>query len=368
MTPEPGALEPPFNELLDDGSDRAVHSVEVRAIAPLANEATVMSVHASDLLKNAMRCETAKDAIRDCVFVAATTARPRENLQIKSARDAVCETLAQISRTGKIAILFGNEATGLTNEELAFANLGVMIPTAGFEVPEQTTGGVGERNDEKSGVKSLEKKTTDSTKNKKQTQKPKRYTGGVGPTSLNLSHAVGVLAYEIHQAMGNNNVSGYNSRLISVEERVRLVDELHAARRSLDVFAAETSDASVDADVDESKTYSDPSQNRLESLEHERERRAFANVLNAGPIATRDATVLFTLARRVLENKPYSNTDDAVRAAATSFRETKNSGNKKNEEPSVKAVINAVRESCGISMTTRETERVLRALGEAMDE
>jgi hypothetical protein len=215
---------------------------------------------------------------------------------------------------------------------------------------------------------SLEKKTTDSTKNKKQTQKPKRYTGGVGPTSLNLSHAVGVLAYEIHQAMGNNNVSGYNSRLISVEERVRLVDELHAARRSLDVFAAETSDASVDADVDESKTYSDPSQNRLESLEHDRERRAFANVLNAGPIATRDATVLFTLARRVLENKPYSNTDDAVRAAATSFRETKNSGNKKNEEPSVKAVINAVRESCGISMTTRETERVLRALGEAMDE
>ena len=35
--------------------------------------------------------------------------------------------------------------------------------------------------------------------------------------------------------MGDTLVSGFNSRLITAEERVRLADELHKARRALDV-------------------------------------------------------------------------------------------------------------------------------------
>lgn len=380
VAPEPGALAPPFDALMDDGSDRAIHSAKDRSTAPFADEARIMAVHAAHLLRDAGRFETADAAVADCVFVAATTARPRENLPIVSVRDACASasvfqntstvSLTDAANEGKVAILFGNEATGLTNEELSLANVGVMIPTASFGVPDQSgrSGGANEGNDE--GKK----------------KKIKRYTGGVGPTSLNLSHAVGVCAYEVHQAMGDTLVSGFNSRLITAEERVRLADELHKARRALDVLRTpETRDATNDG------TSSDPSYARTsgttavvdatdhtERLEHARERRAIANVLNAGPIASRDAAALFALARRVAVASSFSGTDAAVLAAARAFDEARVAAGRKparfcltektektdgGRAAVVKALIKAVREACGVSMTAREAERVIEALG-----
>ena len=362
VAPEPQALAPPFDATMDDGSDRSMYSVSERSYAPLADEARIMAVHASGLLENAGRFETADAAVADCVFVAATTARPRENLPIVSIRDA-CRvrvessdasdassdasfSISDFTNEGKVAILFGNEATGLTNEELALANVGVMIPTAGFDVPDAF-----------------------GSKEKKTKKKTKRYTGGVGPTSLNLSHAVGVCAYEVHQAIGDTNVSGFNSRLITAEERVRLADELHAARRATDVLSNETN-ATNENSTDESS--------RLESLEHARERRAIANVLNAGPIASRDAAALFSLARRVVDVSRFSGTDAAILQAAKAFDSERVA---KGQEPlakvlidsdkgrgAVKALIKAVRDACGVSMTTRETERVIEALGKSNTE
>ena len=380
VAPEPGALAPPFDATMDDGSDRATYSTRERSTAPLADEARIMAVHASGLLENAGRFETAARAVADCVFVAATTARPRENLPIVSIRDA-CRVDANVdandasssssssfsisafTNEGKVAILFGNEATGLTNEELALANVGVMIPTAGFDVPDA------------SGV---------TKKNKKKT---KRYTGGVGPTSLNLSHAVGVCAYEVHQAIGNTNVSGFNSRLITAEERVRLADELHAARRALDVLSsfgtskskrAEASRDDAKATTEPNETETKPNANsdessRLESLEHARERRAILNVLNAGPIASRDAAAFFSFARRVVDVSRFSGTDGAILEAARVFDAERVASGREpfafcaldsdKGRAAVKALIKAVRDTCGVSMTTRETERVIEALG-----
>ena len=359
VAPEPQALAPPFDATMDDGSDRSMYSVSERSYAPLADEARIMAVHASGLLENAGRFETADAAVADCVFVAATTARPRENLPIVSIRDAcrvessdassdAVSSITAFTNEGKVAILFGNEATGLTNEELALANVGVMIPTAGFDVPDAF-----------------------GSKEKKTKKKTKRYTGGVGPTSLNLSHAVGVCAYEVHQAIGDTNVSGFNSRLITAEERVRLADELHAARRATDVLSNETN-ATNENSNDENES------SRLESLEHARERRAIANVLNAGPIASRDAAALFSLARRVVDVSRFSGTDAAILQAAKAFDSERVA---KGQEPlakvlidsdkgrgAVKALIKAVRDACGVSMTTRETERVIEALGKSNTE
>ena len=373
VAPEPGALAPPFDALMDDGSDRAIHSAKDRSTAPFADEARIMAVHAAHLLRDAGRFETAADAVADCVFVAATTARPRENLPIVSVRDACASVSQNVSRNasqnansslsltdatndGKVAILFGNEATGLTNEELSLANVGVMIPTASFGVPDQSGGGEGKKNE---GIK----------------KKIKRYTGGVGPTSLNLSHAVGVCAYEVHQAMGDTLVSGFNSRLITAEERVRLADELHKARRALDVLRTpETRDATNDG------TSSDPTDasgtsgttTDVERLEHARERRAIANVLNAGPIASRDAAALFALARRVAVASSFSGTDAAVLAAARAFFLTEKTEKTEKTDGGraavVKALIKAVREACGVSMTAREAERVIEALGKPEEE
>ena len=363
VAPEPGALAPPFDALMGDGSDRAVYSVKDRSSAPFADEARIMAVHASRLLRDAGRFESAAEAVADCVFVAATTARPRENLPIVSIRDACADStrlarsdarscdvsLTAASNEGKVAILFGNEATGLTNAELSLANVGVMIPTAGFDAPRPAA--------EKS--EKLEKK------------KPKRYTGGVGPTSLNLSHAVGVCAYEVHQALGETRVSGFNSRLITAEERVRLAEELHAARRALDVLGA--SECASEPTSPREETASESL--RLERLEHQRERRAIANVLNAGPIASRDAAALFALARRVASEARFSGRDAAVVTAARAEDAARVAAGKKPAREAargsaegraavVKALIKAVREACGVSMTTRETERVIEALGE----
>jgi tRNA C32,U32 (ribose-2'-O)-methylase TrmJ len=366
VAPEPGALAPPFDALMDDGSDRAIHSAKDRSTAPFADEARIMAVHAAHLLRDAGRFETAADAVADCVFVAATTARPRENLPIVSVRDACASasrasvsqnasknansslSLTDATNDGKVAILFGNEATGLTNEELSLANVGVMIPTASFGVPDQSEG----------------------KKNEGKKKKTKRYTGGVGPTSLNLSHAVGVCAYEVHQAMGDTLVSGFNSRLITAEERVRLADELHKARRALDVLRTpETRDATNDDGTSSDPRTTDASGTSgtttdVERLEHARERRAIANVLNAGPIASRDAAALFALARRVAVASSFSGTDAAVLAAARAFFLTEKTEKTDGGRAAVvKALIKAVREACGVSMTAREAERVIEALG-----
>ena len=46
--PEPRRWQP-FDALMDDGSDRAIHSAKDRSTAPFADEARIMAVHAAHL-------------------------------------------------------------------------------------------------------------------------------------------------------------------------------------------------------------------------------------------------------------------------------------------------------------------------------
>ena len=315
VSPEPTALAPPFDAA--DEYDRAVHSAEVRATAPLSDEAHKFAVHADWLLRDAKRCANADEALADVAYVAATTARPRENLQIVDVKAAAAALREHAAKGEKVAVVFGNEATGLTNDELSRANLGVMIATAGS----------------KASVKAASRR--------------RRYTGAKGPTSLNLSMAVGVLAYELFEAMGEGEVGGFGSRMMTVDERARLGDELAGARRSLDVMR-------------ESSSGEEESESEEDRLLDEKEARAIARVLNAGPIATKDAAVLFQLARRTKSVKQFSGVDEAVVDAVVEL--LANSPNP-DKPPGNKAVLNHVRETLGLSLTTRELERVVKAAG-----
>ena len=314
VTPEPSALAPPY-DAADGATDRAEHPASVRAVAPLREEAHTFAVHADWLLRDALRCETAAEALADVTFVAATTARPRENLPIMEAREAAT-VLRDAAGRGKIAVVFGNEATGLTNEELALANVGVMIATAGHSANPRDR---------------------------------EKYTGGAGPTSLNLSHAVGVIAYELYTQMGRGKVKGFGSRLITVDERTRLRDELMEARRRVDVLRP-SDGVGEDGGL--------PEEDRL--LE-EKEARAIANVLNAGGIASRDAAALFFLARRVQAAAAFSGVDEAVIESATALYDSRDvsSGG---QPPSMKQLANHIRHELGVSLTVRELERVSRAV------
>lgn len=115
------------------------------------DEATIRSTGAVDILERACVTETLMEAIGDCTLVYGTSARGRTlpwplSTPKEFAPEAVRHNLE------KVAILFGRESSGLNNQELALCQKHIWIPT----VPEFS--------------------------------------------SLNLSQAVQIVAYELHQA------------------------------------------------------------------------------------------------------------------------------------------------------------------------
>ncbi|MHB8253114.1 MAG: RNA methyltransferase [Acidiferrobacter sp.] len=93
-----------------------------------ADEATVRAAGAHDILAKARIVADVRAAVADCVWVAATSARRRTitwpSMGPKDAAMALCANAA----SGPVALLFGAERTGLTNEELDFAHTLVHIP------------------------------------------------------------------------------------------------------------------------------------------------------------------------------------------------------------------------------------------------
>jgi tRNA/rRNA methyltransferase len=84
---------------------------------------------AADLLADARVVGTLEEALADTVFSAALTARRRElSLPRLQARDAADELVGR-TQDGVVALVFGNETSGLTNEEAALCSLPVTIPT-----------------------------------------------------------------------------------------------------------------------------------------------------------------------------------------------------------------------------------------------
>jgi TrmH family RNA methyltransferase len=90
-------------------------------------EATARASGADDVLTRATVCNSLSDAISGCVLVAATTARPRR-LQSPSATPAqAAAVLLQQAAHGDVALLFGRERSGLSNEELDLCQLPISI-------------------------------------------------------------------------------------------------------------------------------------------------------------------------------------------------------------------------------------------------
>ncbi|HWD48442.1 MAG TPA: RNA methyltransferase [Rhizomicrobium sp.] len=107
---------------------------ELRMAAPRdgwPNEkATAMAVGASYILDDAKVYPTLKEALGDIQFVFATTARERGFAKPIYTPDTAAGYLRDaIARGEKTAILFGNERTGLENDEVSFANAVITIPT-----------------------------------------------------------------------------------------------------------------------------------------------------------------------------------------------------------------------------------------------
>jgi len=115
-------------------------------------QARVLAHYATDVLDAAEVHTDLREAIGDAVLVAGTTRRRGRNRKYFSVFPEQLARRIVSTRGGTVAVLFGNEETGLTDEELELCNLAVSIP-ASPEFP-----------------------------------------------SLNLSHAVQVICYEIFRA------------------------------------------------------------------------------------------------------------------------------------------------------------------------
>ncbi|MDR0701753.1 MAG: RNA methyltransferase [Azoarcus sp.] len=85
---------------------------------------------AGDVLDRAKVVDTLPEALAGTVFAAALTARRRDlSLPCLGLRAAAAELLEWRAR-GEVALVFGNEASGLTNEELGLCALPVTIPAS----------------------------------------------------------------------------------------------------------------------------------------------------------------------------------------------------------------------------------------------
>lgn len=91
-------------------------------------EASARATGADDILASAIVCDDLKEAISDCDLVIGTTARTRSlSWPIVTPRECA-ETISE-KKYSNVAIVFGRENSGLTNEELELCNLVLQIPT-----------------------------------------------------------------------------------------------------------------------------------------------------------------------------------------------------------------------------------------------
>ena len=89
-----------------------------------------LAAGATDLIDQIEIVETLEDAIKDCHIVFGTSARSRTiPWPLLDARPAAQKSMkAVLQEQQEIAVIFGREDRGLTNEELALANFHVTIP------------------------------------------------------------------------------------------------------------------------------------------------------------------------------------------------------------------------------------------------
>jgi tRNA (cytidine32/uridine32-2'-O)-methyltransferase len=92
-------------------------------------EAYSRAAGADDVLGDAVVTDSLAHALQGCVWVAGTSARERAvQWPLYDPRECASQCLEQ-SLQGDVALVFGRERTGLTNEELEMCNGLVHIPT-----------------------------------------------------------------------------------------------------------------------------------------------------------------------------------------------------------------------------------------------
>jgi len=122
--------------------DFGFHRLRVVNEFPVPFEAARSAVDASSVLTDAVGYASVADAVADCTLVVGTTAVGERNLQheLLPLAEAATRMIAEIRRgsdvsdaTGQVALLFGSEKTGLSNEEMSHCHWLLTIPMHEYE-------------------------------------------------------------------------------------------------------------------------------------------------------------------------------------------------------------------------------------------
>jgi len=105
----------------------------LRLVAPVQGwpneKARVMAAGADRVLDGAALYDSLNDAIGDCSFVLATTARNHDQAKpVIGADAAASQAAARVAAGENVAIVFGRERNGLENHEVALADAIVTLP------------------------------------------------------------------------------------------------------------------------------------------------------------------------------------------------------------------------------------------------
>lgn len=92
-------------------------------------EITARAAGADSVLEKAQVFETLEEAIRDCQLVIGTGAQQRSLPLARWTPRACADAVMSLSSDTPVAIVFGTERSGLTNEEFALCQRQVVIPT-----------------------------------------------------------------------------------------------------------------------------------------------------------------------------------------------------------------------------------------------
>ncbi len=152
-----------------------------------------------DLIRRVEMHETLREAVSDCAWVAGTTARARTaKRRTLWVREAAREIFARAEATegGPVAVVFGREDRGLSNEDLDRCHALVTIPT------------------------------------------------DPGHPSLNLQHAAAIVAYELRLSAEGESVRRKPPRRraepATAEEHEQLFEEVERSLQAIDFFKSHT--------------------------------------------------------------------------------------------------------------------------------
>ena len=91
-------------------------------------EADAMASGATDVLAEAQVCETLEEALAGCAFAIGLSARKRELTHELATSRQAAEQAVQLAASQPVALVFGTEMSGLSNDELIRCHQLAMIP------------------------------------------------------------------------------------------------------------------------------------------------------------------------------------------------------------------------------------------------